>query len=211
MKRGNLIMCHVLFQWFPPQKNRLKAQARQKSEPMDKAAGKYIFLCDENEISKPIKIITDLNLSKTYYCKKKRLSQSSIQILKPTFLQNQPLRSVSNLSRVICEWIPLKNWAFYCYHGRRGPRDTVSYFIYIYIYICMLYIQDYAIIQCFCSYHFVLQKSVRKGLQINTMSLLGGSIPFGKWSITLVNESSKERVIPFPTGLFLVNFSWGWS
>ena len=58
-----------------PKKNRLKAQARQKSEPMDKAAGKYIFLCDENEISKPIKIITDLNLSKTYYCKKKRLSQ----------------------------------------------------------------------------------------------------------------------------------------
>jgi len=27
-----------------PKKNRLKAQARQKSEPMDKAAGKYIFL-----------------------------------------------------------------------------------------------------------------------------------------------------------------------
>lgn len=70
----------------------------------------------------------------------------------------------------------------------------------------MLYIQDYPIIQCFCSYHCVLQKSVRKGLQINTMSLLGGSIPFGKWSITLVNESSKERVIPFPTGLFLAFF-----
>ena len=140
MKRGNLIMCHVLFQWFPPPKNRLKAQARQKSEPMDKAAGKYIFLCDENEISKPIKIITDLNLSKTYYCKKKkRLSQSSIQILKPTFLQNQPLRSVSNLSRVICEWIPLKNWAFYCYHGRRGPLDTVSYFIYIYIHMHVIH------------------------------------------------------------------------
>ena len=98
---------------------------------------------------------------------------------------------------------PAEKLSFLLLPWEKGaPRlCLIFYIIYIYIHMHVIHtrLSNYPMFLFlpFCSPK-ICPKRLANQHNVRTWRI----IPFGKWSITLVNQSSKERVIPFPTGLF---------